>query len=610
MVNARVNLRIMATTDLHMQVLPFDYQTGKAADRLGFARTAALITQARLETPNTLLLDNGDFLCGSDAGIVAGLSLETSHPMISIMNHLGYDAGTLGNHDFDYGLPFLTRTTAQATFPYVSANVLRSRGDSAAGDTPLIAPFTILKRQFTDVLGHEHLLRIGITGFLPPRSISQFGGQEPQVETRDIVDAARNVVPLMKAAGADIIIALAHTGIGEAAHIPNMENAILPLSEVDGIDAIISGHGHRVFPGPNWAQDPAVDAKRGLVNGKPVVAPGFWGSHLGLIDLDLQHLDGDWQVKATQCEARPIFAPTKGGAVAPCVETDKAISALIRPLHDRVLKEINEPVGSVSKPLNSFFALIAPSRAVQEIQRAQIWCVKTHLQGHYDPDLPLLSSACAFKTGGYGGAGNFTNIAPGVVSMRSIVDLYPFPNQVALLEINGADLREWLERSASVFGQAIPDSSANCHKPFDIPGYLFESVLGVEYQIDLSQGARYDQNGQVIAADAHRIQHLTYAGNPVTDDQKFTLITNNYRLGGGGSYPPSCLKRRLDVPATELQRLLPAYFRENPDLDPELHTHWRLSPVPGAKMRFRTSPAALDHIAMEADGFQVFEVAL
>ena len=604
-----------------MQVLPFDYQTGKAADRFGLARTAALISQARREAQNTVLLDNGDFLCGSDAGIVAGLSLETSHPMISVMNHLGYDAGTLGNHDFDYGLAFLMNTTAQADFPHVSANALRTRGGSARADTPLVAPFTILERQVSDILGFEHRLRIGITGFLPPHSISQIGSDTQQVETRDILEAARYVVPQMKAAGADIIIVLAHTGIAGETHVHNMENAVIPLAGIAGIDAIISGHGHRVFPGPDWPESAAVDATRGLVNGVPVVAPGFWGSHLGLIDLELSRRNGDWQVKSTQCEARPIFATSSGGTTTACVETDHAISAIIKPLHKRILKEINEPVGKTSKPLNSFFALLAPTRAIQEIQHAQLWCARSHFKGCFDPDLPLLSSACSFKAGGFGGAGNYTNIAPGTVSMRSIVDLYPFPNQVALLQINGDNLREWLERSASIFTQVRPNTAAHVHKPADIPGYLFESVLGVEYEIDLSQPARYNQTGQIINPNAHRIKHLTYAGRAVTQDQEFTLITNNYRIGGGGFYPSECLKRRLDVPVVELQQLLPEYFRQNPDPSRELLHHWHFSPVKDAKILVYTSPLALDHmedlhgfnispLTLAEDGFQPFEVTL
>ncbi len=611
----------MATTDLHMQVLPHNYQTGTTTNKRGFARTATLIRQARREVTNSILVDNGDFLCGTGGKFEAGAAFEACHPMISIMNHLGYDAATPGNHDFDHGLQYLTQATSKAAFPFVSANALIRRGQAPAKDVHLFSRFMILERQVTDLLGRRHVLRIGVTGFLPPNSIAQYETDTHQIQTRDILEAARAVIPQMKAAGADIIIALAHTGIGRDAHFDNMENAAVPLARMKGIDAIIAGHQHQVFPGPDWPESKMIDAKRGAVHGKPVVSSGFWGSHLGLIDLNLVFDNQAWRVKRHKCETRPIFDPDAQADNSPDVEPDQTVVRIMQPTHKRILNQITKPVGRIARPLNSFFALAAPSRAVQEIQRAQFWFAKKHLADYYNPALPVLSSACPFKSGGYGGAKNFTDIAAGTVTMRAILDLYPFPNQIALLPISGANLREWLERSASVFNAAMPGTGSRDLITAETPAYIFETVLGVEYRIDLSQEARYNQIGQITAPDNWRIKGLSYAGKPVAPDQVFTLITTNYRVGGGGYYPQSCLKGRLKVPVVELQKLLPAYFNAHPNLDPALDPHWQFASVPGARMRFRSSPRALKHLddltgqhikpgSIDEDEFQHFELCL
>lgn len=614
LVDARVCLRIMATTDLHMQVLPYNYMTGQNVVTQGLARTATLIRNARHEVANSILVDNGDFLGATECEAAAGGGLQPCHPMISIMNHLGYDAATPGNHDFDYGLAFLRNLAAQARFPFVSANALHRRASHPRDDHALFARYTILERQFTDSLGRQHSMRIGITGFLPPHSVAQYDNNEHPVQTRDIIEAARAVVPEMKAAGADIIIALAHTGIGQETHVFDMENAVVPLAEVAGIDAIISGHRHQVFPGPDWPESPAIDASRGTIHGKPVVSPGFWGSHLGLIDLELVQRGNKWTLRHRNSEARAVFQPAP---VAPDPEVEK----IIQPTHTRMLEQIKTPVGRTLQPLNSFFALAAPSRAVQVVQQAQIWYVEQHLADSFDQNLPLLSSACTFKSGGFGGPTNFTNIPAGILDMRAVSDLYAFPNRIELLQINGAGLREWLERAASVFNQAQPGAAAQALKSPEIPAYLFETVLGVDYTINLAQKPRYDLTGAVGDPDNWRIQGLTYQGDPVEPSQKFIMISNNYRLGGGGRYPGCCLENPVGTPSARLPDILPAYFRAHPELDPALEHHWRFAPVAGACMAFSSSPEAVMYLDdlfgidirprdIDPRGYQQFDLVL
>ncbi len=615
-IKTRMCLRIMATTDLHMQILPFNYLTGQPNIAQGLAQTASLIRHARTEIGNTLLLDNGDFLCGTTTGFDTTATWKTQHPMIEIMNHLGYDAATLGNHDFDHGLPFLRTITNRANFPFVSANAIKAKGGSADADTPIFQRFTILKRQFRDKSGVERKLNIGITGFLPPNMLADHSDNAQALQTRDILEAARCVIPMMKQAGADIIIALAHSGFGPEIHSPDMENAVIPLAELDGIDAIICGHRHQVFPDPGGPNASNVDKTLGLVHGKPVVSAGHWGSHLGLIDLDLSLDNGKWTIVRTRSEARPVSRRASNGQVTANVHPDEKVSEIIAPMHGRIVKRMRQPIGSVRQPLHSFHAFAAPSRAVQVIQRAQIWYVNQVLTAQDVRGLqPLLSSACSFKTGGLGGPENFTDIKAGPVTVRDISDLYPFINQIGLVRITGGGLRDWLERAASLYNQVTPGLHTDL-KPTATPGYFIESVLGVEYTIDLSAPARFDVAGQRIDPDACRIRDVRFQGQPVEDHHSFVMITNNFRINGGGAYPQSSLSARVDFPATPLPDILTSYFKAHPDLDPPLDPHWRFAPVKGAQVRFRSSPnvqtrgTGFAKAEIDADGFQILSLQL
>lgn len=283
-----MRLRILATTDLHMNILPYDYHADRSVSGWGLSRTAQLIDAARGEAANVILVDNGDCLYGSALGErLPDVGSDPVHPMIRAMNHLNYDAMNLGNHDFDQGRDAVLRSIRGADFPVLTANADLPKD---AG----IAPYVLLRRQVEDDLGGVQVLTIGVIGFLPPNSLHQ-----AQIDTRDILDTARRYVPQMKAEGADVIIALAHSGLGDTAHSADMENVLHPLSTIPGIDALVGGHTHQVFPAEGAEDD-------GFLNGIPTVMPGFWGSHLGVIDLSVTRLDGQWSVCSGAASLRAV----------------------------------------------------------------------------------------------------------------------------------------------------------------------------------------------------------------------------------------------------------------------------------------------------------------
>ncbi|WJY23203.1 bifunctional 2',3'-cyclic-nucleotide 2'-phosphodiesterase/3'-nucleotidase [Fontisubflavum oceani] len=627
--NAQANqahLRIMETTDVHVHVFPYDYYGDRPVDTVGLARTASLIQAVRDESTNSLLLDNGDFLQGNPMGdyiaYERGMSEGDMHPIIAAMNTLGFDGSTLGNHEFNYGLNFLMNSLAGADFPMVCANVATEMGASPTEDTTLVPPYVILDHTLTDGAGESHPIRIGLIGFVPPQIMTWDRRHlEGNVMARDIVDTARAYIPQMKEQGADLIIALSHSGIGAADHTDGMENASIPLAAIEGIDAILTGHHHRVFPGPDYADTPGVDAEAGTIMGKPATMGGFWGSHMGLVDLMLERDGNGWRIVGHTSEARPISRREEDRSVTALVESAPAVLASAQTEHDATLDYVRRAVGETAAPLHSYFALVADDPSVQVVSNAQTWYIEQMMAGTEYEGLPILSAAAPFKAGGRGGPEYYTDVAVGAVAIKNVADLYLYPNTVRAVLVTGAEVQDWLERSAGMFNQIEPGSADQVLLNPDFPSYNFDVIDGVEYQIDLSQPSRYDRDGNVVAEGAERIVNLTYNGAPLDPDQQFIIATNNYRAGGGGNFPGASPETTVFEGPDTNRDVIVRYIVEQGTINPAADANWSFAPMPGTTVLFDTGPAAsaysdaVEGVTIEPagdgpDGFARFRISL
>lgn len=548
----QADLRVLETTDLHTNIMDFNYYSGKEDPTIGLARTASLIHAARKEAKNSVLVDNGDLLQGSPMGdymAKVGLQMGDVHPAYKAMNLLDYEVGNIGNHEFNYGLDFLNKSLHGAEFPYINANVYCADDNGCWNDVKkgehLFTPYIIKEKQIVDSEGNNQTIKIGYIGFVPPQ-ILLWDKQNltGKVTVEDIVATAKKYVPEMKAKGADLIIAIPHSGIGSTENPgdPMAENATYALTYVDGINAILFGHSHSIFPDAKYADLPNTDVTKGLLNGVPAVMPGRWGDNLGVVDFKLERKDGKWSVLSANTKARPIY---DGATKTPLVEADAAIHDAVAAEHQGTLAFVDEPIGVAAADMYSFLTLVQDDPTVQIVSDAQIANVKAKLPEALK-DLPVLSASAPFKAGGRHGttsdADQYVQVDKGALTFKNAADLYLYPNTMVAVKATGAELKDWLECSANQFNQIDPTKTT----PQELinwdghPTYNFDVLDGLTYKIDVTQPSKFDRDCAVVNANANRIVDLSYTdanGKVFTGEEfaakEFIVASNNYRAFGG-----------------------------------------------------------------------------
>jgi 2',3'-cyclic-nucleotide 2'-phosphodiesterase/3'-nucleotidase len=545
-------LAVLETTDLHSSVVGYDYFKLASDPSIGLDRTASLIAQARREFANTLLFDNGDTIQGNALGdyqaVVDPLPCGRMLGIYKAMKKLGYDGAGIGNHDFNFGLAYLGQVTGQRFdvagvrsqrcagpgFPVVLANVYSVRTHK-----PLFQPYRIITRRIhaRDADGRpvEASVKVGIIGFTPPTILNwDRRWLEGKVYTEGLVETAKRYLPEMRAKGAELVVAISHGGLDDSPYSPTMENGNYYLaqlgSKIGGIDALLLGHSHQLFPNPasTVAQFnlPQVDKVKGRVFGVPTVMANLWGKNLGVVRFQLRHDGKRWRVddERTVVESRTTQQPDKSFVAA-----DPQVMAQVAEEHEATIRYVRTPIGSVDFRMSTYFADIGDSSAIQVVNQAQADYVRRYVAANLPQyaRLPVLSVSAAFKSGAAGVA-DYTDVAAGDLALNNAADLYLYPNALAVVKVDGAGLKAWLEKAATRFntidpGKAEPQELINP----GFAGYNFDTVTSKElsYEIDLTR------------PPGSRIARLLLRGAPLEQGQEFLVATNNYRASGGGNFP-------------------------------------------------------------------------
>lgn len=619
-----VQLRLLETTDIHTNLVNYDYYQDISTNEFGLIKTASLVKEAREEATNTMLFDNGDLIQGSPLGdyfaTVDPIKNGEIHPVYKVMNEMQYDVGNIGNHEFNYGLDFLSATLAGSNFPYVNANVYKADGDNdETNDVNYFTPYEIIDKTVLDEDGDEHIIKVGVIGFVPPQIMNWDKDHlTGKIIAKDIIETANKFVPEMKEKGADLIVAIAHSGIGSLTQGTMAENATSQLTTVEGIDTVLFGHSHGTFPSEDYKDIPGVDLTKGTLNGIPAVMPGSWGSHLGIVDFTLELVDGKWTITNGTSSLKGI-QDSEGNLT---VEADPHLMDVIQHDHETTLEYIRGPVGETTAPINSFFAQVLDDPSIQIVSDAQKWYVEKYIQGTEYDGIPVLSAAAPFKAGTRNNPTYYTDIPAGTIAIKNVSDLYLYPNTLRAVLLNGEQLREWLEMSAGQFNTIDPTKTEEqALVNMNFRSYNYDVIDGVNYQIDVTQEQRYSADGELINPDSHRIVNLSYNGEEVGAQQQFLVATNNYRAGGGGGFPGLGTEIEVVVNSPDENRqVIIDYIREKGRIDPSADNNWSFAPInENVNITFESTENAkafsetIDHIEyvdLVASGFAKYRIDL
>ena len=516
---ARAHVVILSTTDMHGRVFPIDYYTNKY-DNVGIAKIATLVKAARKNDPNLLLLDSGDTIQGTPLEYFHNKRNNTPpDPMMLAMNALHYDAMAVGNHEYNFGLKVLEKARSEAKFPWLSANTY-DKGTSNTHYQPYIVK---------EVNG----IRLGILGLTTPgipywENIPNYVG----LEFHETVSEAKKWVQILRdKEKVDVVIIAMHMGLEEdlrtgqinPAQVPN-ENAALAIARnVPGVDVILMGHTHR-------------EVSSLVINGVLLTQANRWASHVARVDVYLDQTGGHWQVIAKSAQTIPVTEKTT---------VDAEIAQLDQPYDKETQDWLGRSIGESSEELTARDCRFHDTAIIDLIQRVQLEAGKADV-----------SMAACFNPQ--------ARIPKGKVTVRDIAGLYEYENTLVTLELTGQQLKDALEHSAEYFREYEQGKTFAELVDQRVPGYNFDMAQGVTYEIDLTKPF-----GQ-------RIENLKFNGQPLTPARKLRVVTNNYRVNGGGNY-----KMFKDAPVVyrsseEVRELIIDWVEKHHTIPTQSENNWRL----------------------------------
>ena len=516
---ATAELIVAATTDVHGWLRGWDYYANAPDTSRGLARAATIVDSLRAAYPGrVILVDAGDLLQGNPLAYTAArVSTDTLSPIVAAMNAMQYDAAAIGNHEFNYGVPFLDRAVGQARFPFLSANTYRVDGARK------YRAWTMVERAGA---------RVAIVGGTTPGvNVWDRDNVRGRVAVRAIIPDVRTSVQEARRAGADLVVVVLHSGLSGASSYDTAstgaasENVSAQVArDVAGIDLIVFGHSHR-------------EVADTTIGTTMLVQPRNWAGSVAIAHLEIRREGGRWGVGAKRGEV--IRTAGRQESPALLAVTDRA--------HRAAVDYVSATVGRTTVAWRADSSRVVDTPIIDFILETQ-----RRVAG------AQLASTAAFSLD--------AALDSGAVTVAELARLYPYDNTLRSIRITGKQLREYLEFSARYFGTAGTGEPGVDPR---IPGYNYDIVAGVDYTIDVSKPA------------GSRITRLEFEGRPVRDEDSFSFALNNYRQTGGGGYAMLAGAPVLYESTAEIRQLLIEEVRRRGTLEPAdvFRKNWELQPA-------------------------------
>jgi 2',3'-cyclic-nucleotide 2'-phosphodiesterase / 3'-nucleotidase len=531
-----VHIRVLATTDLHGNLFPYDYYTAKPAPR-GLAKIATLIAQERRDHPNTLLVDCGDTIQGSPLETVHQADIRngatSADPMMLAMNALRYDAMTVGNHEFNYGRRNLEAARKTAHFPWLAANI---EGDSG------FVPYLV-----KTVAG----VRIAIIGVTTPaipawEKAENYAGlrfTDPVAAVKKIADEIR------QKHSADVIIVTAHSGLDRdpktgalsAQDLPN-ENLAYEIAQNAPVDAVIFGHTHSELGSYQ-------------VGRVQMLQPRNWGMSLGELDLSLDQTPQGWKASSKTSRVIPVTDQTPA---------DESMLAIGKPYHEAAEKYLEKPVADAKVALSAAYARVEDTALIDAIQTVELAEAKAQV-----------AFASAFDL--------TVTVPAGKVTVRQLAALYPYDNTLYRIEGTGRMVREALENATRYFRTCQADCSQPPRINQSVIGYNFDMASGVSYEIDLHR------------PEGSRIVNLRFQGKPLDDGKPVEIAVNSYRAGGSAGYTMFRGAKVVWRSTEDIREMMIQFFTDKGELPTAPDGNWRVTPEEAHQELRREAKQEADH---------------
>lgn len=526
------DLRLIFTTDIHGQLSSTDYETGTVLTTGGLTRAYNLIKQARGETLNHLTFDIGDVIYDYTTEYIYAQNQSIVQPIYQAMMTIGYDAVTLGNHEFDYDYDYLVSQLKNSGM--LSKVIVSNVTDPKTGEHPFLENM-IINKTLTTSDGSTMEVKVGVIGETLPVLSSKGQDFAGVLKVQDIVENVTQQAAKLKEAGADLVIVLSHSGMGSENPLYGDKNVSYALTKIDDVDAVLCGHEHNAFPTEDktgaYYKLSGVDKTTNLVNGKNLVMAEDRGESIGVIDMTLQMQDGEVVITKRNSEVRKATS-------ANTVE-EASIAGLYDEWSAGMLEYTKEVIGTVNQDdlIENFTGLVEDSTAMQLLNDAKRAYAYNYIYNKAPSyiNYPVIA-ASSYVSYGENSYSDYVNIA-GELTESDLASLQGYNGYTALYKITGAQLREWLEWSASAYTQVNQKSSsvgtvAEYVQSSGVQSLIADDWLndwstfyvfdGIEYSINPMIAARYNHSG-VKVNSTFRVTDLTYNGEKVTDDQVFVL---------------------------------------------------------------------------------------